>query len=420
MRIWYVFASLHAYLVRICFSKYVLRTVYSLRISGFSLRIFLWANKMASLNCQEFVVVDRYDNLEDHNSSNVPRRGLARKLSGSIVGALRTTVTGTAGAIGHVLTHTMAAVVDRPDRSGLAAKQGWVTFELMASDGVEGTGLFLDVEGARIRRGASLVVWPENGNANQLWFQDMLPQDKFVGRLQCRHNGLFVDIAGESEAAGAAVITWANTHRINQLFMVSEVSPQIVVLRSIMHGFALGVLASSGDELGDCRRSGIPQQGSRVVVAPLPPGLFLELQREDSDAPPWAAASEAALASLRGASEHGEGEPAAACLTMLSGVGAAEAVEASVEAVAAVPAYCEGSDEQEAWGHTPAASVRGTAAPRQSVVVTASRWLDEEGRNVVHASDRAEAAFSEDGQPTQPSATFLCRWRMVRLDPGGS
>ena len=63
----------------------------------------------------------------------------------------------------------------REHQTFLRSQKGWCHLELA------GTGLFLDVSGQRLRRGASLVVWPKTRGYNQIWRHD--PQ---TGALQSR------------------------------------------------------------------------------------------------------------------------------------------------------------------------------------------------------------------------------------------
>ena len=362
----------------------------------------------------EFVVVEAEDGDEP------PRRGLGRKLSGSlssIGGAIASAGKATAGAISHAAIQSVAVVVDRPNERRLATKIGWSTFELLSCDGVTGTGFYLDVNHSRMRRGASLVVWHENSGRNQVW-----RQDGASGRLQCRHNGLFVDVAGESRAAGAPAITWVNTERLNQKFvMTGTPSPNVVVIRSLMHGFGLGVLARDGGERA------YPEPGSCVIVAPLPRDLRVE---DEGSLPLASAAGPAALMPTpkdEAASEGGDGEVAARASQRDEGSGA-DAVQATPAGMAPVPAdeLPHEPDTRRTWATSAAAPLSSVPPGRgQRVVLATSRWLDDdsegEGEGDPGAATRRtggeEAAFGDDGELTAASAVFLCQWKMTPVGP---
>jgi len=118
-------------------------------------------------------------------------------------------------------------------RRGSLADEGWFALELFdqlewpATGGA--SGLFLDVSGARRRRGAPLIVWSggefstEQGHLffpdNQLW-----RQDPSTGGLLSKLNGLVADVAGESASPGRKLITWTPTGKANQKFRVQKVA----------------------------------------------------------------------------------------------------------------------------------------------------------------------------------------------------
>lgn len=118
-------------------------------------------------------------------------------------------------------------------RRGSLADEGWFALELFdqlewpATGG--SSGLFLDVSGARRRRGAPLIVWSggefstERGHLffpdNQLWRQDPV-----TGGLSSKLNGLVADVAGESASPGRKLITWTPTGKANQIFRVQKVA----------------------------------------------------------------------------------------------------------------------------------------------------------------------------------------------------
>jgi hypothetical protein len=185
-----------------------------------------------------------------------------------------------------------------------------------------------------------------------------------------------------------------------------------------MHGFALGVLVSVGEEAS--------LSGAGVVVAPMPPSMLLEhRQDDDSDAPPRAAAGEASLASPQGAAAYDDdGHPHNVDYDAVEVVAAmaldeAEAVEASAEAAEAVCEYLD--DAPGRWGQMSAPAVSSGAPPggqRTVAVVTSSRWLDGEGGEGdrdAHDDGSGDAALSCDG-PLE-AANFLCLWRATQVDP---
>eukprot|EP00727_Mastigamoeba_balamuthi_P008046 m51a1_g3862 hypothetical protein (239) ;mRNA; f:412306-413022 len=60
----------------------------------------------------------------------------------------------------------------------------------------------LDVQGARRTRGANVIVYAANGDANQLWRIDE------CGCLQSAHSGLVLDVEGCAPRAGAQAVQW--------------------------------------------------------------------------------------------------------------------------------------------------------------------------------------------------------------------
>lgn len=118
-------------------------------------------------------------------------------------------------------------------RRGSLAAEGWFALELF--DRLEwpsaggASGLFLDVSGARRRRGAPLIVWAggEFSTASgHLFFPDnqLWRHDPATGGLHSKLNGLVADVAGESASPGRKLITWTPTAKLNQRFRVEKVA----------------------------------------------------------------------------------------------------------------------------------------------------------------------------------------------------
>ena len=161
-------------------------------------------------------------------------------------------------AEGHALLHAATVPFDTPDhtavpqlqlqqqqqqqqrsqvsdavRRGSLAEEGWFALELFdalefaASQGC--SGLYLDVSGAKRRRGAPLIAWPhgdgeeEAGGCsfpdNQLW-----RHDAESGCLHSKLDGLVADVAGNSSKPGAKLVTWTPTGAPNQVFRVDKVA----------------------------------------------------------------------------------------------------------------------------------------------------------------------------------------------------
>jgi hypothetical protein len=153
-------------------------------------------------------------------------------------------------------------------RRGSLADEGWFALELFdrlewpATGGA--SGLFLDVSGARRRRGAPLIVWAGGEFAtargtlffpdNQLW-----RQDPATGALHSKLNGLVADVAGESASPGRKLITWTPTAKPNQRFRVEKVA----VLQSS---------ADADDDNGHAPLLGLKAAATAAAGSALPPG----------------------------------------------------------------------------------------------------------------------------------------------------
>lgn len=84
----------------------------------------------------------------------------------------------------------------------------------------------LDIEGARSHEGASIVQWPENGGANQLFRWEPRGEEGW-GVLRSKLSGKVLDVSGGSIAAGAFLIQWRETDGDNQLFMFQSIEPHL-------------------------------------------------------------------------------------------------------------------------------------------------------------------------------------------------
>jgi len=136
------------------------------------------------------------------------------------------------------------------------------------------SGLYLDVSGQRMRRGAGLVAWPKTRGYNQIWRHDPIS-----GTIQSRLNGLVVDIEGGAvEAIGARVITWTATGRRNQQFDLAPCSghtateEDLLAEASGLGGGSMRLTArGSGLAVGvelDGETGGV-EPGARVLTLPI-------------------------------------------------------------------------------------------------------------------------------------------------------
>lgn len=53
------------------------------------------------------------------------------------------------------------------------------------------SGLALDVSGANTREGAKIIVWPQHGNENQIWYSDPA-----TGTIRSKMNDYCLDLEG--------------------------------------------------------------------------------------------------------------------------------------------------------------------------------------------------------------------------------
>ena len=106
--------------------------------------------------------------------------------------------------------------------------------------------LVLDIQGASLEPGASLIVWPRNGNANQLWSLNG------TGQLVSKLNGFVLDVSGGNTGSGARVISWLPRGTKNQLWTVNADGS----ITDQLNSFALDISGGSSSA------------GSAVVVNP--------------------------------------------------------------------------------------------------------------------------------------------------------
>jgi len=83
------------------------------------------------------------------------------------------------------------------------------------------SGLVLDVSGASTNAGAPVIQWPWNGGFNQLWRVAVLNDPSSNPALiviQSMSSGMVIDLAGASVEAGASLIQWPWAAYPNQLW----------------------------------------------------------------------------------------------------------------------------------------------------------------------------------------------------------
>jgi len=107
---------------------------------------------------------------------------------------------------------------------------------------------FVDVDGASRSGGASVIQWPYNGDANQLWTFDDLGGGAF--RIRSVSSGLVLDVNGGSTEPGASVIQWPWNGGLNQRWYPSFVGDPIsgvrlMVVVSMSSGLVLDVNGAS-------------------------------------------------------------------------------------------------------------------------------------------------------------------------------
>lgn len=96
------------------------------------------------------------------------------------------------------------------------------------------TGLSLDISGAAITDGASVIQFPPNQGANQTFA--LLPQDDGTYIIKAKHSGKVLDVQGAATADGAAVIQYPQHSGANQRFwlQLASTSGQDVVALSVL------------------------------------------------------------------------------------------------------------------------------------------------------------------------------------------
>jgi hypothetical protein len=76
------------------------------------------------------------------------------------------------------------------------------------------SGKYLDVSGASYNDGASIIQWPFNGSANQLWDLEYKGQGDFY--ISSMHSGKKIEVPGWSGVAGTNLAQWTANDGKNQ------------------------------------------------------------------------------------------------------------------------------------------------------------------------------------------------------------